>query len=1393
MGSPPRRPAHVRDRPPPPRLWYPPGVKTYLIDLLDHGRVRQAIEERPADPDDPLARLLTGWWSMGQGQAVAGATLLRPLVAGLDAVEEKGEPHRRLHAHAVLALGVATVMAGQPDAGSALLDRALSLHRAGWPRAQALRFWALALEQRGAWQAAAERYQAAAAEYATVEGLHGQGSACYGAATALMQVGEDEQAEALIETALDLLRRAGATQALGAAIGVAALLSVEREGEAVLALFREAGELVGDDQGMYTWNLELQRGEVLLTLGRAREALAALEGALALIPPDLPEASNAALLRALATLRVGETEAAAALLAEDRRPGTSALTGSARIERAALRLRVATSRRPIDVAEAEQALDELGRGLRAGWRRRGVAALVAESAAAVSEPGTAVEVLPLAARALQLAVAFGHRPEPGAARALRQAGAAIALGPLTLEMPIGRGGMGEVWRARHRDGRQVAVKLLRIGLKERGSSLFEAEIQALARLDHPNVVPILAAVPLDPVAAEMLDLDDPAGRLALVMELVGGGSLDELIGFWDWPSLRAVLLDLLAALAHAHARGVLHLDLKPANVLLDPVPGGGTERIRGRPRLTDFGLAGLAEGPRPRSAFGTPSTMAPEQADPHAPLGPPTDLYALGCLAWRLASGRYPFTASSVATLIDQHRRAELPALTPIHPMPDGLEPWLCRLLAKRPGDRFACAADAAAALLRLEGPAPSDRPLAGVTPEVDAHTITLFGAPTEASFFSRTFRFEPPTPALRTGSGADDAHPAGGRSLPAPAPNRPASMATPFVADWRRASPAAPRSFFWGAGEGLFRHRVGHLVGREAERDRLWAALGAVHEDGCGRALWIRSAPGLGGSALLGWLRETAQVTGAAVPRHPDDRLTPLDRPALLLLDEPDRTWAERRIGEIARQRGLLVVLSAAAAPPGVEELRLRPMADDELRSLLDARLPLDRELAAALVRRALGSPAFAVALLTDLVSRDVLMPGPEGFRLRPEERIILPERQREAWNARLNALAPAEAPVRAAWSMAATLGPRVRREAWQEACVRAGLPAAESLFAPLVAPGWVEWEDGDDVLAFRAPAAREALLLAAGPPPGWHGIAAEVLPPGDPERGVHLAAAGRHAEALVLLRRAAADAVNATRLFECRTLLEQWERSADALGMAADDPRRAAPLVVRVHLALHSHEDPLALLDRGLTLATGETRAQLLYTRAWVLIQQGRHAEAETIALQALDQAHGLGLGPLETICRLALATARHARGCDAAELIARLRAEVVGDRGLEIRVDACEGRGALILGQLARAEALLRRAIEGAQAAGAPEVQAEAWGDLAALRQRQGDEEGELDSLERATAILAGTGSDKALRLQLRLALALERRGRHAESAALRQVVRRYAWRLSPEEASALGDER
>jgi serine/threonine protein kinase len=262
-------------------------------------------------------------------------------------------------------------------------------------------------------------------------------------------------------------------------------------------------------------------------------------------------------------------------------------------------------------------------------------------------------------------------------------------GDYELLQEVARGGMGLVYKARQLSlNRVVALKMILEGLLESEDIIgrFLTEARAAAGLDHPNIVPVYEAGAHD-------------GRHYFTMAFVEGTTLSKLVEAQGVrsPAEAATLVQTIAwAVEYAHRRNVIHRDLKPANVLIDE---------QGRPRVTDFGMAKcLNEGGGhtvPGQVLGTPAFMAPEQAlGCNEEVGPAADIYALGGLLYFLLTGRPPFTGNSVPQVL--HRAAHEPPVAPREHRPEvpaGLEAVCLRCLDKDPGQRFASAADLAAAL----------------------------------------------------------------------------------------------------------------------------------------------------------------------------------------------------------------------------------------------------------------------------------------------------------------------------------------------------------------------------------------------------------------------------------------------------------------------------------------------------------------------------------------------------------------------------------------------------------------------------------------------------------------------------------------------------------------------
>lgn len=259
-----------------------------------------------------------------------------------------------------------------------------------------------------------------------------------------------------------------------------------------------------------------------------------------------------------------------------------------------------------------------------------------------------------------------------------------------VEAKLGSGGMGAVYRARDQLlGRTVAVKVIHSHalspvLRER----FLREAQAVARLDHPHVVKIFD------VGGESHDWE---GSPYLALEYVRGGTLTQRLAKQPLePREAARLVRLLArAMAHAHERGVVHRDLKPDNVLLaPPVDEPALNTALGCPKISDFGLARQIDVEcrltRPGAVMGTPAFMAPEQAEGQEDVGPPTDVWALGVILYRMLTGKLPFESASVVDLLHKIRwEVPVPPRQVCPEVPVELEQICLACLEKVPGNRL--------------------------------------------------------------------------------------------------------------------------------------------------------------------------------------------------------------------------------------------------------------------------------------------------------------------------------------------------------------------------------------------------------------------------------------------------------------------------------------------------------------------------------------------------------------------------------------------------------------------------------------------------------------------------------------------------------------------------------
>jgi serine/threonine-protein kinase len=257
-------------------------------------------------------------------------------------------------------------------------------------------------------------------------------------------------------------------------------------------------------------------------------------------------------------------------------------------------------------------------------------------------------------------------------------------GQYRLIQPLGRGGMGQVYLAEHALlKRPCALKVVRPEAAGDASALarFELEVQAMARLNHPNTV-------------EVFDYGRAVdGSFYCVMEYLRGQALDQIVsdsGPMSAGRVIHLLRPICLALAEAHARGLVHRDVKPANIFAAEV--GGMHDVA---KLLDFGLVKITRGPDPGlsrdgAIRGTPLFMSPEQGA-GLPIDGRSDLYSLGAVAYYLLTGRPPFDAINSVSAVAAHRfQAVGPPSSLRAGVPADLEVVVLRCLAKSPGERYA-------------------------------------------------------------------------------------------------------------------------------------------------------------------------------------------------------------------------------------------------------------------------------------------------------------------------------------------------------------------------------------------------------------------------------------------------------------------------------------------------------------------------------------------------------------------------------------------------------------------------------------------------------------------------------------------------------------------------------
>lgn len=899
-------------------------------------------------------------------------------------------------------------------------------------------------------------------------------------------------------------------------------------------------------------------------------------------------------------------------------------------------------------------------------------------------------------------------------------GPATTIGGFELVVPLGSGGTSEVWRARHvSSGLEVALKCMRTA---RASDALLVEVQAVARLHHPRIVAVLDFGALTEVESEVTGLE--VGTPWVVMELAAGGTLGDAHGALDFARIRAAVDDVLAALAHAHAHGLIHRDIKPGNVLLDE---------RGRARVADFGLAHTSGVADARIA-GTPSYMAPEQlAGRWRDYGPATDLYAVGAMGWALTTGML-LGPSSV-----------LPAFAPSLAVPVGWEALLRSLLASDPRHRPTHAADVLNALRDL-GPPEEPHPV--------EQSSGSAGRPVAAS---ATFSLDPAEGDLAAEPYPPPPEPRPGQIAPAPFPPGP---------------PLEPPVRFpiSELGISLLPLRTPALVGRVEERRRLWQALESARVGGVPTWVRLEGSSGSGRSRLARWLGARAHELGAAevveVPcsasdpvrrvlrrvyglgalppdraaaraegRAREEGATPVSvaalgaalrdasavepgvlvdlvvrlasrRPCVLLLDDADRySRSDELVRRCLVERAPVCVVQTGPVTGTAGAVTLGPVSPAERVELARVALGLDRALAA---RLAGSNLRFAVQLARTWAAEGRLVAGPEGFGLREGAGAELSEELARPWEGRLAAVLHGCADE-VAWALelAATLAPGSSDPQHREARAHAGLPVRMPALDALARAGIVTRRDGCLELPDELRHVLRERAERDGRSARWHTAAAHALSSldGPPEQlAEHLFAIGRDADALAPALAGSIRLIS-TSLSAAEALLRQHQRAAEALGLV---DRRA--------------------LDA-------------LHWLAWVAYADGRFDEAKELGTRALEDS--APWPDIAASAHLTLGTVASAEGhaSDAIHHLERARAHYVAAGG-DTYMDVVETTLADTFRRSGRHDEA-RAATERLLASPRPRGRAGGYGELANQAALEGRHAAARDATLRAREVLDAAG--------------------------------------------------
>lgn len=642
----------------------------------------------------------------------------------------------------------------------------------------------------------------------------------------------------------------------------------------------------------------------------------------------------------------------------------------------------------------------------------------------------------------------------------------MQLNQLTIEEIAATGGMGAVYKACWSSPTAnvpLAVKFLLGSALASAPVAFWREARAAARLNHPNIVSLLDA---GKTTVESGHPDFETGTPYLVMAWVDGTTTSD-VPPTDWEQTSRVLREMLSALAHAHACNVLHRDIKPANIM---------RTHDGTTRLTDFGIGRLFDEvvvPTRRTIVGTAPYMAPEQAvGTWRDEGPWTDIYGLAATVWHFVTGQ-PLYAGDVKTVIMAQVRQPIPALYPRFDVPPELESWFRTALAKNPRHRFQSAPQALQQLRAIDHDETDVYPAVRAG-EAQNPPIGIPATPLDERSESISLRsagvglFGLRTPPLVGREREKSALWSALRECAAAREARvvllegPAGVGKSALAEWTR------RRVGEGDYAALLRSThepnvVGEvaLSGTVARAMRLqglkpdpamvrirehFEELGFDAHEELALEFAARQFPGTSDRRRLqqpaewhAFLLEFAQRAGGG-------------RPTVWVIEDVHLSSATLEFLKVAaRAEFPLLIIATARTLPGdvglvAHRMTLSPLAEHEMRQLVDAHLPLEPQLCESLLARSQGSPMFAMQLLGDWVDRELLKAGPMGYRADPTAVAQLPDNIHDVWRARTMSSLQGPDGLRAL-CLVAVMGEHVDRLEWAEASRRLGIedPSAE------------------------------------------------------------------------------------------------------------------------------------------------------------------------------------------------------------------------------------------------------------------------------------------------------------------------------------------------------------